>query len=991
MRILLYIYLILCISNIYYGQERYVANHSFYELADGLQNRIINQITLDNEQFYWLRLPVGIQIFDGQEFIDYLDFPKQDYIQNIFSDSTGTYLSCSDFCVLYYENYRDAPTKIDLQKDRIKGEPYAISSNEDAHNYFVTKDNNWHYFYKNFRSPQLIDSIYSEFPFYKWVVLDDEISWISDDDLFYSKQKKGIVKYGDQLASCEYRYVSIMKVLDHKVVFSFAEKQGVYEMDGDGQIQKLFPNYNLTFVSEDQYKNTLWGLSDWEARFITKLVMIDSEKVSYNYNELLDLKNTILDCYSFDFSETILFGSYNGLYHAKFRSEGIEGIYVRPGVKPSNFGNVIMDVAVDKEDNVYMVREGGTIMKYTMGNDIVSIAEENTKALLYGLNNIKYDSLENCLWLSSANNDRNSSLIKYDLSNKEFTYFSIPFFVNNISLFDDNMLVLSGMIDNRDGVLMNYDWATKTVLYEEKFENQIIYDVKKIGNYLWLATNDGLFKRDELTSNETNLGQYVNARYIQEVDSLVFVSSHGSGMYVIFPDGDHITLNKENCLENNFVAGVEKDVFGNYWVSTFNGISVLNSDFESIEYLNTEDGVSSNEFNTGALAQRDQNLYFGSINGLSKINPKEVLKESNRDLRFRSNILYFQNKVTSNLILQESGNEIIGLPDSIFITVKSISPGKEKKSLSKLYDVQLEDLDASISFDGNIIKILSPRAGAYNVNLISRKNSSIIPLTRFSIKRDRRLLLRSILLVIGFSLLSFLLSNHLIKLNRKKEEEKTALNKRISEVQLEAIRSQMNPHFIFNSLGAIQYYIMSSEKKLAGKYLSKFAKLMRMFLESSKSKEVTLDHVINQLTLYLELEKLRFEDKFDYLIHVSPDILTIDERIPSMLLQPYVENSILHGLNHKLEGQGLIEINFNKYDDYLMCEIDDNGIGRAKANEIMDKKKLQHKSRATQMISERIELLKMSGEAKIEVNYIDKLDGEGVPLGTKVILKFYSN
>lgn len=203
--------------------------------------------------------------------------------------------------------------------------------------------------------------------------------------------------------------------------------------------------------------------------------------------------------------------------------------------------------------------------------------------------------------------------------------------------------------------------------------------------------------------------------------------------------------------------------------------------------------------------------------------------------------------------------------------------------------------------------------------------------------------------------------------------------------ELKAIRSQMNPHFVFNALNSIQEYIMTNEKKLAGKYLGKFADLMRIYLEHSQARNVTVNEELNAMKLYLELEKLRFGDSLNYEIATSPEV-NMETPIPSLLLQPYVENAIKHGLLHK-KGDRKLNVSIGLIGEFLQAEISDNGVGRSRSMEINKSKNPNHKSFATSATKSRLELLNMDKEQPIIEEIIDLEDEAGNPAGTKVILK----
>jgi tetratricopeptide (TPR) repeat protein len=206
------------------------------------------------------------------------------------------------------------------------------------------------------------------------------------------------------------------------------------------------------------------------------------------------------------------------------------------------------------------------------------------------------------------------------------------------------------------------------------------------------------------------------------------------------------------------------------------------------------------------------------------------------------------------------------------------------------------------------------------------------------------------------------------------------------------LRTQMNPHFIFNSLTSIQSYLFDDDKMLAGKYIADFASLMRLILENSREEFITLDKEINTLKYYLELQKLRYENKFDFSITVDPALNIEMDVIPPMLGQPFVENSIKHGIAKK-DTRGKIFVRINSKDKYIVFEIEDNGIGRAKAKEMQESENSKHISLALAITDERLKNFNKRNRKKIRFEIID-LEDNGQPTGTLVRFEIplvYSN
>jgi sensor histidine kinase YesM len=212
-----------------------------------------------------------------------------------------------------------------------------------------------------------------------------------------------------------------------------------------------------------------------------------------------------------------------------------------------------------------------------------------------------------------------------------------------------------------------------------------------------------------------------------------------------------------------------------------------------------------------------------------------------------------------------------------------------------------------------------------------------------------------------------------------REREKLQSDQKFAELELRALQAQMNPHFIFNSINAIQHFMLNNDELSANTYLSKFARLMRLYLESSKNKYIAITEEIELLQLYVHLEKLRFEDKFDYSFTVDPYFKHTALEIPSMLLQPYVENAINHGLALR-KTQGSLNVRFSRTASGITCVIDDDGVGRSFAAA----RNGNHRSRGMDIINERLGAYRLVDNIEITTQVIDKTDNEGKATGTRV-------
>jgi sensor histidine kinase YesM len=206
-----------------------------------------------------------------------------------------------------------------------------------------------------------------------------------------------------------------------------------------------------------------------------------------------------------------------------------------------------------------------------------------------------------------------------------------------------------------------------------------------------------------------------------------------------------------------------------------------------------------------------------------------------------------------------------------------------------------------------------------------------------------------------------------------------------------ALKAQINPHFIFNSLSSIQHLIATNHKESALKYLTKFSRLMRNIMENSIEATSLLSDEIKILKDYLELESLRFDNAFNYSIQIDEAIDSDAVEVPMLIIQPFVENAILHGLLNKKQGAKTLIITFRMFENYITCEIDDNGVGRNAAANDVNRIKKQVKSRGMEVTENRLQLLNTNNPQEKNIEIIDKYDEQGQSLGTKVIIKIPIN
>ena len=276
--------------------------------------------------------------------------------------------------------------------------------------------------------------------------------------------------------------------------------------------------------------------------------------------------------------------------------------------------------------------------------------------------------------------------------------------------------------------------------------------------------------------------------------------------------------------------------------------------------------------------------------------------------------------------------------------------------------------------------------GTYEITARALMDKEVIaekPILQF--KKEKTLLEKPwfwLLTILSLSSLVFFYNRMRVQAVRKEERIKSSYEKKLTELQMEALQSQMNPHFIFNALNSIKHFILTNEKFKAAEYLSSFSSLVRQVLNNSKSHKINLEKEIETLKLYIEMEQMRFDNKFEFDIKVDPNLDLLDLEFPPLIFQPYIENAIWHGLMHKKE-MGKLKLAFEKQNGSMLCTIEDNGIGRERAMLVKSKTATNRKSFGMQITKDRMDFSKLNADVQIH----DLKDSQDNATGTRVEIR----
>lgn len=504
-------------------------------------------------------------------------------------------------------------------------------------------------------------------------------------------------------------------------------------------------------------------------------------------------------------------------------------------------------------------------------------------------------------------------------------------------------------------------------------------EYNSINNSIYYATNNGLIavtndgKSKEIKHNNETLFLTKIQKYKDNIIGL----STAEKLYIID------SKNKISLFKLPYFIAKEK--FNRFFIRS------------QYCYLFSENSVYEYDFETGSTQKV-----------MSLSNDMEAT-----DVILKNNQLLF---ATSKGIVIKNRNEMGNYPKPKLI-INEIQINGKRREIQQLKHLNPEENDITINYsvlsfipnenyrvsyninhsgwkildknDKNL-KLSSLSSGNYSIQLAINYNNEKTELQTIQFEIKKPFWLNTFFLIgMGMLFLGLIYSFYkwqIHKLKRKNELqlEKVNLEKNLNQSKLKAIKSQMNPHFFYNALNTIQSFILSNDKKQAVNYLSKFSTLTRTILEMTEKDLVSITEEIKTLSLYLDIEKVRFNDDFNYEIQADTNVDADNTKIPSMFLQPFVENAVKHGLLHKTE-EKILKIYFEKVADQIKISIDDNGIGRKKSNELNQIKNNKHQSFATNAMQNRVNLLNQFTQKNISIEYIDKQNQNNQSLGTTVI------
>lgn len=755
--------------------------------------------------------------------------------------------------------------------------------------------------------------------------------------------------------------------------------------------------------------NFIWITNRYDG--INRINLKTNELVSfrndiYNTNSLADDKTT---CIFEDKSGMMWFGTVSeGAERSMNRSEKFYSYLLEPG-KPGSLCSKDILAFAEQKGKVWISSSSDVMLFDTATNTFKCISDSNRFNCLpkHSVNGIAVEP-DGTIWfasqhgLSRYNSAEGCRLYTFDSLNK----YSVP--ANE--LFD--------VIVRSDGTVLTASirglskYNRKTDQWMSRLNDSTLNRLPRLFYYrlfedsrknIWIGTSNGGVLLCDSNLNYIEQFKIVKGNKNSMPDNTVLDIDEDKNGNMWFATQNGLThFDPKNMIfttfgiksgfKSNYISSVKCDRNNSVWFTTHAGLSHIEFRDDKMKVFTLRnytvaDGIQSNAFNNASsILLQNGKMLFGGTRGFTVV-PDDPIRTN--DYAPQIQITSFKIYDNEFLFTEDWYNkkEIILNYDQRYFSFEMAAMNFNHPEQNQ-YAYQLVGFDDHMQYSGmrHYASYTNVPPGDYTLLVMASNNDGVWNKEGFKIKliivppfwKTNWFL---VLVAVAAIVIVYLFFVYRLRTLAKTEREKADINRRISEARIAALRAQMNPHFVFNSLNSIQHFIMENDKEGALKYLSKFSKLTRLVLRNANKNFNALIDELQILEWYLELEQLRFGGKFDYKIEVDQSIDVNDMEIPGMLLQPFVENSIIHGLLNKKE-KGRVDILIGMKEAMLQCIIVDNGIGREAAMQIKETKKKDHESVGIKIAEERLNMLRKNLNRTTSIKFTHLKDEAGNALGT---------
>ncbi len=922
-----------------------------YTSKDGLAGSNVLAFLQDKNGFIWLATSNGLSRFDGQEFKNYRteDGLTSNNLTGLGSVGDSIFISSYDKGISY------------LYKGNIHS--YKILNEKTPLIHHMINDENHLYAYGNYlydisehNLKKVISISNTSQPGNRRVFQINDAELINDGYLFFCSSY-GLYKYYNSTLSKfkmkgnidPFFFTCIYKTNDNEILLGSLGK--IWKLDGTG-ISKIYKNINLPGDKAVQHLlvdnfNNLW------LSLINNGLYLIRNSTLINIGDRIGLDKAQINFIKKDNEGNIWIGTFGkGIFC--FYNLAVTNYTALDGLK----NNYILSIASDNLNRILIGTFNG--LNIYKGGRFNNISTGFAGSYHYIRNIQKCNNGDICVtggFDMSENNDGKVVTKIYNKRRVKIFNSAIAFEIGGDSILIggwENDLSYTTIIDNKLRI------KSRIKLFEDSKQdykiNKILKD--KEGN-LWIGTSGGLclikkgrqiyFNKNSVLSNAIN--------DIEESPAGDIWIAGAEGVSVL-SNGNWKNYLKEGDFDLSSSTSVTFDNLHNTWIGNSKGLYKISSN--KISRFTDDFGLISNEVNSVYFSNESNSLWVGTNEGLSKIDLTLLKNYKKIICPVVINEVETNDSVYNNFANLNFSSDI----KKVSVRFKAIN-FREPASLIYQYKIGVKEDERWSYTESPEIQFASLSPGKYKLLLRAKTvNGEWSNPAQVSFLIETPFVqsyLFYAMILLSLTICAVLLTRKFIGLKQKKIQEKKEIESKIVGLKQHALAAMVNPHFIFNSLNSIQNFMNNHNMKEANIFLTKFAKLIRLNLNMAQESFITLQEEIDRLELYLALEKMRFDNNFAYSIKIDDNIVRSQLQIPNMIIQPFVENAIWHGILPKgKKGNLEITCNFDNDSD-LIISIKDNGVG---FNKNIDTKRSGYISRGINIIKDRLELLNSSSNSK---------------------------
>lgn len=987
-----------------------------FSAANGLTHNYVQSVAQDKTGFLWIATWDGISRFDGYEFRNYHHRPNDSTTFSFFAADKILVDSLNDVWVLCtlkplyrYNKVNDNFVSFNLVANNAFSD---ITMDNKANIWLIDRERLFHYFPSENKIRQLrivSDNNQNSFCFENkpQIVFDNQNKmWFFD---YYST--------GFKVFTGSYLNDSVVIVQPLNEIL-FPESKSFHLKQSHGNFDVFTTNSNETWLFS---KFGLFLFDKENNTFILKHNIHNVSKLNGKpYFSWID-ENSGINIINSETGKHFLIPNPPGLYYETMFQDKNGNIWAgtvsetrtniglvmfRPtpenihhyltGFNENGDINLVFPVIKDKYGNIWAgTRSLNYIYKIKPG-----LTVEKIKFLpwLSGNNHPKVRSMtqdSTGIWLGCTNN----YILFYDYKTGKFQVLnSSPVTFNNVSCTLDihnilkrgEMLVISG----GQGV---YSYSLKNGKFKLEYSTETtgtLFSLTEDGNGgFWLGSYNSTIIHLDSLFNEIGIYKIGDENdHVEHVclgdNNDLWIALMGGGLGHLEPaTGKTEIYTTADGLSNNTLYSILKDNHGNLWISTNKGISQFNPKTKTFRNIGEEEGLHIDEFNSDAFFQgNDGIMFFGGVGGMIGFYPDSLNKTRDYSLNMPLVITGFKVSGTERrfrkAIFETDTVKLEKGENNMQLTFAMLDFNYADKTRYRYRIAEEDEQWTETDYRNRNVNYTNLSPGTYHFEIqctnldgewdSSRKLVIIIPFFYYQTIWFR------FAVVILFLLLIVFITGLIIRQIRLKAIQKQ------NDLKLESLRSQMNPHFIFNALNSINYFISKSDKVSANSYISDFSRLIRSFLNNLSTDFIPFENELESIKDYLKLEHLRFGDKFNYVFNIEIENPRNISVFPG-LVQPFIENAVWHGIRGIDDGAGLIRISFRTADSLkLVCTVEDNGIGRKQA-EFYKNRMPGKKSQGISIVEDRLKIISEIRKVKYKLT-IEDIEPGKENTGTRVII-----